>query len=54
VTIDLKGGYVVMADTPLSKELAELGVARISYYPGPYRQVLAMLQEAGRKALSWK
>ena len=45
---------MVMSDTPPTKQLAELGVARISYGPEPYRQVMMMLQETGQKALSWK
>lgn len=43
---------LVYADTPSPKQLAELGVARISYGPGPYRLVMNALKEAGRKALS--
>jgi 2-methylisocitrate lyase-like PEP mutase family enzyme len=43
---------MVLPYTPTSKQLAQLGVARISYGPGPYRQVMDVLKEAGRKALS--
>jgi 2-methylisocitrate lyase-like PEP mutase family enzyme len=43
---------LVMPDVPSSKQLASLGVARISYGAGPYRLVLEALKEAGRKALS--
>ncbi|MBA2524327.1 MAG: isocitrate lyase/phosphoenolpyruvate mutase family protein [Pyrinomonadaceae bacterium] len=43
---------LVMPDVPSSKQLAALGVARISYGPGPYRLVMETLKEAGRKALS--
>jgi len=43
---------MVLPDTPSPKELANLGVARISYGPGPYRQVMDALKQAGRKALS--
>jgi 2-methylisocitrate lyase-like PEP mutase family enzyme len=39
---------------PSTKELAEVGVARISYGPGPYRQMIAALKEAARKAFSEK
>ena len=42
---------MVMPDTPSSKQLAKLGVARISYGPGPYCQMMDALKEAGRKAL---
>ncbi len=34
------------------KELAVLGVARLSYGPGPYRQMLHALKDAGREALA--
>lgn len=42
---------MVMSDTPIPKQLAAFGVARISYGPGPYRQMMDALQEAGRNAL---
>lgn len=43
---------LVMPDVPASKQLAALGVARISYGAGPYRLMTQALKEAGRKALS--
>ncbi len=43
---------MVLPDTPPSKQLAALGVARISYGPGPYRAAMEALKEAGRRALS--
>ncbi len=43
---------LVMPDVPSSKQLAELGVARISYGPRPYRMMMEALKEAGKKALS--
>lgn len=43
---------MVLPDTPSNKEMAELGVARISYGPGPYRQMMEALTEAGRTAFS--
>ena len=43
---------LVMPDVPSSKQLAALGVARISYGAGPYRLMTEALKEAGRKALS--
>lgn len=43
---------LVLADTPAPKQLAELGVARISYGPGPYRLAMEALKEAGRAALA--
>ena len=39
---------MVMASTPTAKRMAELGVARISHGPGPYRQMMRMLEEAAR------
>jgi 2-methylisocitrate lyase-like PEP mutase family enzyme len=43
---------LVFPDTPPPKQLAALGVARISYGAGPYRQMLTALKEAGLKALA--
>jgi 2-methylisocitrate lyase-like PEP mutase family enzyme len=43
---------LVMPDVPSSKRLAELGVARISYGPRPYRMMIEALKEAAKKALS--
>jgi 2-methylisocitrate lyase-like PEP mutase family enzyme len=43
---------MVMGDTPSSKKMAELGVARISYGPGPYRQAMEFLMESAKKALA--
>lgn len=43
---------MVLPDTPPNGELAKLGVARISYGPGPYRQMMEALTEAARKAFS--
>lgn len=37
---------------PTPKELAELGVARVSYGAGPYRQAMKALREAGQAAFS--
>ena len=37
---------MVMADTPSNKEMADLGVARISYGPGPYRKMIGALKLA--------
>ncbi|WP_201833456.1 isocitrate lyase/PEP mutase family protein [Microvirga zambiensis] len=37
---------------PPAKRLAELGVARISHGPGPYRTMMKALEEAARAALS--
>ncbi len=43
---------LVLPDAPSPKQLANLGIARISYGPRPYRQMIDVLKEAGRKALS--
>lgn len=43
---------MMFAGMPGAKRLAELGIARISYGPGPYRQAMAALTEAARTALS--
>ncbi len=37
---------MVMADTPSNQEMAALGVARISYGPGPYRRMIEGLKLA--------
>lgn len=41
---------MVMSDTPSTKDLAVLGVARISYGPNPYCQVMDFLKEIAGKA----
>jgi len=41
---------MVLPDTPPNDELAALGVARISYGPAPYRQMIAALKESASKA----
>lgn len=40
----------VMPQTPPAKRLAQLGVARISHGPGPYRLVMKALEEAAKQA----
>ena len=40
---------MVMPTTPTAQRLAELGVARISHGPGPYRQMMRSLDEAARR-----
>jgi 2-methylisocitrate lyase-like PEP mutase family enzyme len=42
---------LVLPDTPTTKTMAELGVARISYGASPYRQMVAALKEAAATAL---
>jgi 2-methylisocitrate lyase-like PEP mutase family enzyme len=41
---------LVLPDTPPTKTMAQLGVARISYGAAPYRQMVEALKEAARKA----
>jgi 2-methylisocitrate lyase-like PEP mutase family enzyme len=43
---------IALPGTPEPARLAELGVARISYGPVPYRRMVHWLQEAAREALS--
>jgi 2-methylisocitrate lyase-like PEP mutase family enzyme len=45
---------LVVPGVPSSRELANLGVARISYGGGTYRTAMGAFKEAGRKALEWK
>jgi 2-methylisocitrate lyase-like PEP mutase family enzyme len=41
---------MVQAATPAITRLAELGVARVSYGPGPYLSLMKQLEEAARAA----
>jgi 2-methylisocitrate lyase-like PEP mutase family enzyme len=43
---------MVLPDTPTVNELAELGVARISHGPGPYRAMSKALKEAAEKVFA--
>ena len=43
---------LVLPDTPPTKEMAPLGVARISYGAAPYRQMAQALTEAAQKAFA--
>mgnify|MGYP001449171194 CR=1 FL=1 len=43
---------MMLPDTPSNKEMAGLGVARISYGPGPYRQMIQGLKDTGRTAFA--
>ena len=43
---------IALPDAPSTRELAALGVARISYGPAPYRQMIAALKTAAQKALA--
>jgi 2-methylisocitrate lyase-like PEP mutase family enzyme len=42
---------MMMASLPSHAELAQLGVARISYGPGPYREAMKFIEQAARKAI---
>ncbi len=44
---------MVLPDAPTNKEMAQSGVARISYGPGPYRQMIDNLKATATAALSW-
>ena len=48
---DLPVNIIALPGTPDTATLAGLGVARISYGPVPYRQMLAWLQDKAREAL---
>ncbi len=43
---------LIFPASPSSSRLAELGVARISYGPGPWRRAMAFLEEAASEALA--
>lgn len=43
---------MVTPNTPTSPQLTELGVARISYGPSPYQQMMDSLKKVGIRALS--
>lgn len=43
---------MVMPDGPAVSRLAELGVARVSYGPGPYRAVMATLEANAKEAFA--
>src|SRR5215213_8108560 len=45
---------LVLPDTPPTKTMAQLGVARISHGAAPYRQMTEALKEAAQKALDIK
>lgn len=49
---ELPVNILVLPDTPPTKTMAQLGVARISYGAGPYRQMTAALTEAAKKAFA--
>ena len=50
--VSLPVNILVMPGTPTNKEMAALGVARISYGPGPYRQMIEALKAAAAAALA--
>lgn len=48
--VSLPVNIMVMPTTPSTREMAALGVARISYGPGPYRQMIETLKTAAANA----
>ncbi|KIC42330.1 phosphonomutase [Ruegeria sp. ANG-R] len=48
---DLPVNIIALPGTPDTQTLTKLGVARISYGPVPYRQMIAWLQDKAREAL---
>ena len=50
--IDLPVNIIAIPGCPPKERLAELGVARISYGPVPYRHVMKMLGEAAKEAFA--
>lgn len=51
-SVRLPVNILVRPEMPSLKRMAALGVARISYGPGPYRLMIQALKEAGRRALT--
>ena len=49
--VALPVNIIALPGTPENSRLAELGVARISYGPVPYRKMLGWLQEQAKQAL---
>ena len=49
--VNLPVNIMVMSDTPSNAEMAALGVGRISYGPGPYRQAMEALKIAASEVL---
>jgi 2-methylisocitrate lyase-like PEP mutase family enzyme len=45
---------MAMPGTPPARRLAELGVARVSHGPGPYRTAMDALAQAARTAHNWR
>jgi 2-methylisocitrate lyase-like PEP mutase family enzyme len=43
---------MMMASLPRPAELAQLGVARISHGPGPYRAAMKFVEQAAREAFA--
>ena len=51
-SVSLPVNMIVLAHTPSQQEFTELGAARISYGPTPYRQMISWLKEQAGQALS--
>ena len=50
-SVDLPVNIIALPGTPANARLAELGVARISYGPVPYRNMLTWLEGEARAAI---
>lgn len=50
--VALPVNIMMFSSVPSTKDLASMGVARISYGPNPYRQMIANLKEGAKKAFS--
>jgi 2-methylisocitrate lyase-like PEP mutase family enzyme len=50
---ELPVNIIALPGTPDSATLAKLGVARISYGPVPYRQMIAWLTEQARQVIGY-
>ncbi|NOD93505.1 isocitrate lyase/phosphoenolpyruvate mutase family protein [Ruegeria sp. HKCCD4884] len=51
---NLPVNIIALPGTPATSKLAELGVARVSYGPVPYRQMIKWLTEQAQAALNYK
>lgn len=52
-TTDLPVNIIALPGTPETPRLAELGVARVSYGPVPYRQMIGWLTEQAHAAINY-
>jgi 2-methylisocitrate lyase-like PEP mutase family enzyme len=52
--VTLPVNIIALPGTPATRDLANAGVARISYGPVPYNQMIARFTEQAKTALSWR